>query len=108
MNAVSHIFRTPSGGIRRGERVVFWFFRAATYFVLLCGAAVFLNIVVKGSRTVFKAEAPFINTTFLTQAPESLYIFAWEGKKREMGDREFRAVKEQNPAAAKVESDSYV
>ena len=108
MNAAAHIFRTPTGGTRRGERIVFWLFRGATYFVLLCGAAVFLNIVVKGSRTVFKAEAPFINTTFLTQAPESLYIFEWEGKKREMGDREFRAFKEQNPAAAKVETESYV
>ena len=108
MSAVAHIFRTPPGGARRGERIVFWLFRGATYFVLLCGATVFLNIVIKGSHTVFKAEAPFINTTFLTQAPESLYIFEWEGKKREMGDREFRAFKEQTPAAAKVETESYV
>jgi phosphate transport system permease protein len=108
MKRTAHIFRTPAGGARRGERLVFWLFRGATYFVLLCGAVVLLNIVVKGSRTVFKAEAPFLNTTFLTEAPESLYIFEWEGKKREMGDREFRAFKEQHPAAAKVETESYV
>ena len=78
MSAPAHIFRAASGA-RRGERVVFWLFRAATWFVLICGAAVFLNIFVKGSRTVFKAEAPFINTTFLTEAPESLYLFEWQG-----------------------------
>lgn len=87
---------------------MFWLFRVATYFILICGAAVFLNIVVKGSGTVFKTEAPFINTTFLTQAPESLYIFEWEGKKRQMGDREFRAFKANNPGAEKVSTESYV
>ena len=71
MNAANHVFR-PASGARRGERAVFWLFRGATWFVLLCGAAVFLHIFVKGSRTVFQAEAPFINTTFLTEAPESL------------------------------------
>lgn len=108
MNAVTHIFRARPDAVRRWERSVFWLFRFATYFILLCGAAVFLNIVVKGSRTVFKTEAPFINTTFLTEAPESLYIFEWEGEKREMGDREFRAFKEKNPAAAQVATESYV
>jgi phosphate transport system permease protein len=87
---------------------VFWLFRLATYFVLLCGASVLLTIFVRGSRTVFTAKAPFINTTFLTEAPESLYVFEWQGKKMQMGDREFRAFKEQHPEAAKVETESYV
>ncbi len=108
MNAATHIFRPRPDAVHRWERSVFWLFRLATYFILFCGAAVFLNIVVKGSRTVFQTEAPFINTAFLTEAPESLYIFEWEGKKREMGDREFRAFKEKNPAAAQVASESYV
>jgi phosphate transport system permease protein len=103
----SNIFRTPPGA-HRVERGFMWLFRLATYFVLLCGAAVFLNILVKGSRTVFKAEAPFINTTFLTQAPESLYVFEWQGEKREMGDREFRKFKEEHPEAAKINAESYV
>ncbi|MBL9202302.1 MAG: ABC transporter permease subunit, partial [Opitutaceae bacterium] len=107
MSAAADIFRAAPGA-RRGERAVFWVFRAATWVVLLCGAAVFLNIVVKGSRTVFKAEAPFINTAFFTEAPESLYIFEWQGHKQEMGDRAFRAFKEKNPEAAKVATESYV
>jgi phosphate transport system permease protein len=108
MNPSQHVFRPRLESGHRRERMIFWLFRAATYFVLACGAAVFLNILVKGAPTVFKAEAPFINTTFLTAAPESLYVFEWEGKKMEMGDREFRAFKEQHPAAAKVKAESYV
>jgi phosphate transport system permease protein len=108
MNAADHIFRARPDAIHRMERAVFWLFRAATYFVLLCGATVLLTIFVRGSRTVFTTKAPFINTTFLTQAPESLYIFEYQGKKLEMGDREFRAFKQANPAAAKVDTESYV
>lgn len=108
MSASSHIFSSRSTTRHRAETFVVWVFRAATYLILACGAAVFLNIVYKGSGTVFKAEAPFINTTFLTQAPESLYVFQFEGRNYEMGDREFRAFKERNPAAANVNAESYV
>ena len=108
MNAAPHLFRARPDAIHRWERTVFWLFRVATYFILACGAAVFLNIVVKGSRTVFQSAPPFVNVDFLTEAPESLYIFEWEGKKMEMGDREFRAFKEAHPQAAKVNTESYV
>ena len=108
MNRATHVFVARATGLHRLESAVSWIFRGATYVILLCGAAVFLNIVLKGSRTVFTAEPPFINTTFLTEAPESLYVFEWQGQRREMGDREFRAFKEQNPAAANVEAESYV
>jgi phosphate transport system permease protein len=108
MNPPQHVFTTrPDSGQRR-ESAVFLLFRVATYFVLACGAAVFLHIFFKGAGTVFKTEAPFINTTFLTAAPESLYVFEWEGRKMEMGDREFRSFKEQHPAAASVKAESYV
>jgi phosphate transport system permease protein len=108
MNAADHLFLPRHNAARRAENATFWIFRAATYFILFCGAAVFLDIFVKGGRTVFKAEAPFINTTFLTQAPESLYVFEWQGQKREMGDREFRAFKVTHPEAAQVKTESYV
>ena len=108
MNAPSHPFRPRQAAARRVEQAIFWVFRAAAYFILLCGAAVLLDITVKGSRTVFTAEAPFLNTAFFTEAPESLYVFEWEGQKREMGDREFRAFKERHPEAAQVQAESYV
>jgi phosphate transport system permease protein len=57
------------------ERATFWLFRSATYFVLAADAAVFPTLSSRGAGTVFKTEAPFINTAFLTEAPESLYVF---------------------------------
>ena len=106
--ATTHPFQTRPSAARRSETAVFWLFRGATYFVLLCGALVFLNIFVKGSKTVFRPTAPFVNTEFFTASPESLYLFEWEGQKREMGDKEFRAFKEAHPAAANVKAESYV
>ncbi|WP_231865738.1 phosphate ABC transporter permease PstA [Cephaloticoccus primus] len=73
------------------ERSSVGLLRAATYVVLCCGLAVFGDIALKGSRTVFRAEWPFVNVEFLTQAPESLHVFEYAGESREMGDREFRA-----------------
>lgn len=103
-----HVFAPRPTSVRKWERYAFWSFRLAAYLILVAGATVFLNIVIKGSRTVFQPTAPFINVPFFTQAPESLYVFEWNGEKREMGDREFRAFKEANPAAAKVKAESYV
>ncbi|MES2692648.1 MAG: phosphate ABC transporter permease PstA [Verrucomicrobiota bacterium] len=108
MTTSRHLFTARAGGVHGTQSVAFWVFRLATYFVLLCGAAIFFHIFFKGARTVFQTEFPFVNTTFLTEAPESLYIFEFEGKKHEMGDREFRAFKQQNPAAENVKTESFV
>ncbi|MEO6568966.1 MAG: phosphate ABC transporter permease PstA [Opitutaceae bacterium] len=103
----AHIFQTQPSASRRRERAIFWLFRAATYFVLFCGAFVFAQIIWRGAGTVFQARPPFINTAFFTEAPESLYVFDWQGQKREMGFREFQAFKAQNPEAANVKTESY-
>lgn len=103
-----HAFARRSAPGRKWETFIFWTFRLAAYLILMAGATVLLNIVIKGSRTVFQPTAPFINIPFFTQAPESLYVFEWNGAKQEMGDREFRAFKEANPAAADVKAESYV
>lgn len=98
-----NVFKTRSGSLVRRENLTFWLFRLATYLVLACGFFVLGDIVVKGSRTVFQSEFPFVNTTFLFTAPESLYIFEHEGVKREMGDREYRAFRENEEATARAE-----
>ncbi len=108
MSAPSSPFAPRSRQRRLREGLVIAVFRAATYVVLLAGGGVFADILIKGSRTVFQAEAPFINTTFLFSAPESLHVFEWEGRRREMGDREFRAFREREPGAADVRAESFV
>src|SRR5204863_906894 len=85
---------------RRGrvlERITFWLFRLATYFVLIAAAIIFLDIGIKGARTVFTTKPPFINLAFLTEPPQTLYVFEFEGKKMALGDREFRDWKSQHP-----------
>ena len=94
---VTNPFAARPSRARAWETVVRWLLRLATYTVVFCGAAVFLNIVAKGSSTVFQKEAPFINTRFLFESPESLYVFQYEGKHQEMGDREFRAFRARHP-----------
>lgn len=95
-------YASKPGAPRRMEQSCFWLFRGATYFILLCGALVFGNIFYKGGKTVFRAEFPFVNTTFLTQSPETLNVFEYQGKRHEMGASEFRAFQEKEEAAAKA------
>jgi phosphate transport system permease protein len=108
MNAPAHIFRSRPTGAQRAERAVFWLFRGVTYLVLLAGLAVFGTIIVRGTDTVFQARPPFINLAFLTQAPESLHVFEFEGRRHVQGDKEHRAFVAEHPAAAAATGESYV
>ena len=83
----------PTKQSRFFERIVFWMFRLGTYFVLFCATYIFLDIGIKGGRTVFTTAAPFVNLKFLTEPPQTLYVFDYHGKKMELSDREFRAWK---------------
>src|SRR5947209_6118292 len=79
------------------ERGVFWVFRLATYFILIAAAFIFLDIGIKGGRTVFTSKAPFINLSFLSEPPQTLYVFDFEGRKMALSDREFRQWKTEHP-----------
>jgi phosphate transport system permease protein len=72
------------------ERAVFWSFRIATYLVLAAATYIFADIALKGSRTLFRTTPPFINVNFLSQSPQTLYVFDYHGTKMELSDREFR------------------
>jgi phosphate transport system permease protein len=114
-------FASRSSRGRSLEQVILGLFRAATYFVLICGAVVFADIIIKGAPTVvrgFKTTAsfPYVTNTFLFTAPESLYVFEHDGKKLEMGDKEYRSFREAEVAKAlaahqpapKFEAESYI
>jgi phosphate transport system permease protein len=81
------------------QSVAFWLFRIATYAILAAATYIFLDIGVKGSRTLFTSHAPFINIPFLTQRPQTLFVFEYEGKKYTLGDQDFRRWSEQHPNA---------
>src|SRR5437868_10846958 len=92
---------------RSFERIVFWSFRLGTYFVLLCATYIFLDIGIKGGRTVFQKSAPFVNVKFLIEPPQTLYVFDFQGKKMELSDREFREWKTTHQEDVDVTSVSY-
>lgn len=112
----THPYQSRPGIRRAAERIAFWMLRVCTYAVLACGVFVLSDVVFKGARAVFRSEFPFVNVTFFTEAPESLHVFDYEGRKVEMGDREFRAFlhRESQKAAAEnreplpIESQSFV
>ena len=89
------------------QRLMFLVFRLATYLVLACATYIFLDIGIKGSRTVFTSRAPFINLTFLTQPPQTLFVFDYNGQKMELSDREFRQWKETHNEDVQVTSIAY-
>ena len=102
------IFGRPSLA-KRLEQVVSWLLRVSTYFVLLCAAAVFLDIGLKGGAVIFRTSAPFINVPFLTESPETLNVLELNGKKVTMGDRAFREFKAGHAAELTgVHVDAYV
>jgi phosphate transport system permease protein len=101
-------FAPRPGTARAREAAVLWLFRGATYLVLLCGAFVFGKIVWHGAQTVFTTRAPFVNVAFLTEAPESLHVFEYQGKKLELGDRAFNAFKAEHSDMKDVHDESYV
>ncbi|MEY4487599.1 MAG: hypothetical protein RIQ79_107 [Verrucomicrobiota bacterium] len=121
MSTPAHPFASRPSAARTIEKTTFWGFRIATYIILFAGLAVFGDIVFKGSSTVFgsfKATGhfPYFTNTFLTEAPESRFVFKNDGVKLEMGDREYRAFREKETAAAlaagrpapKFKAESYV
>jgi phosphate transport system permease protein len=89
------------------QGLMFWTFRLATYLVLACATYIFLDIGIKGGRTVFTTRAPFINLTFLTQAPQTLFVFDYNGQKMELSDREFRQWKETHKEDVEATSIAY-
>ncbi len=79
------------------ERAIFWIFRLATYLILAAATYIFLDIGIKGGRTIFTRTAPFINVAFLSEPPQTLYVFEFQGKKMTLSDREFRQWKGEHP-----------
>jgi len=83
MEASLEIFRHKRTLSQRLEAATFWAFRLATYLVLAFTAFIVLNITIKGAPQILRPG-------FLTEAPETLYLFESEGRHLEMGDTAFR------------------
>ena len=71
-----------------------------TYLVLACTLFIFWDITKKGLPVLLESEAPFINTDFLFEMPETLVEFEdEEGKTVRMDSSDFLAFEKENPDA---------
>jgi phosphate transport system permease protein len=89
------------------QTAFFWLFRFATYAILAAATYIFVDIGIKGSQTLFTSHAPFINIPFLTQRPQTLYVFEYQGTKYTLSDSEFRAWKTQHPEEVQATTVAY-
>jgi phosphate transport system permease protein len=90
MHAPSNSFQARQSAARRIQFIGFWVCRLATYFVIFVSAWIFADIFIKGGRVVFQSTPPYVNIPFLTQRPETLYVFQKDGKEVAMGDTAYR------------------
>ena len=81
------------------EKIAFWLFRLTTYVIIAATSYIFLDIGIKGAPTVFSSTPPFVNVPFLTQKPETLFVFEYGGRKMTLGDSEFRTWQAQHPGS---------
>ncbi len=93
---------------KRRDAVVSTVLRMATYFILICAAFIFLDIIRKGAPVVFQTEFPFVNTKFFTDSPETLMTFETEdGTFYKMDFSDYSQWKRDNPEGRIVEEHSH-
>ena len=88
----SDLFRPRRTRAKTTQSVVFWIFRLSSYFIIAAASYLFLKIAYEGSITLFSSKAPFVNWSFLTDRPQTLYVFQWDDDS--LTDSQLQAVEE--------------
>jgi len=116
MNADRKLFQRKSSASMRREIVIVWLLRSSAWSIMVAGALILGTIVWKGIGTLVQPSFPFVNVSFLTEAPQTLHVFEHEGQTMELSDQEFRAYRSElaveaeskGEAPTKIDSKSYV
>jgi len=101
-------FKKKPSAASTWQTILSWAFRLATYFVLICAGAIFIDIGYKGGKEIFRSSFPFLNVEFLTEAPETLHIFEYGDENYEIGSAEYMQFKADNDPAKITNEKSYV
>jgi len=91
-STTGHLFAPRATRAKKVQSFMFWWFRLSTYFIIAAASILFLVIFYEGSLTVFQPEPPFINVSFLTDKPQTLYVFEWRAD--EFSEDQRRAVED--------------
>ncbi len=101
-------FAKKSSAVGRRDMVVSIALRIATYFILICAAYIFFDIIKKGAPTVFTTSAPFVNTDFFTESPQTLMTWETEnGDSFKMDFSDYSQWRRDNPDRKIVEENSH-
>lgn len=108
MHAPNNPYRQKITANLRFEAAVNWLLRLSAYAIVVAASCIFLTIFFKGAPTVFKTSFPFVNISFLTEFPETLHVFDYQGKTFSLGDGDYREfTKAHDIGGAKVENYVY-
>lgn len=107
MHAPANIFQKKMTPARRWNYAASIGFGVVTYFILLCAALMFLVLLWRGSSMIFQPAPPFINIRFLTQKPETLHIFEYQGKKIQLGDHDYHKFTQNIPNSEIINAKTY-
>jgi phosphate transport system permease protein len=83
--------RTPLLQRRGTEATLVWLLRLSTYCSLGIGCAIFGLVFFKGISSLLVPGFPWFDFSFFTEAPESLYVFEWNGEEQVLGASAFDA-----------------
>jgi len=101
-------FAKKATAVGRRDKAVSIVLRAGTYFILLCAAYIFIDIISKGAPTVFQSSPPFINTDFFTESPQTLMTWETEdGEYFKMDFSDYSQWRRDNPDRPIVEEHSH-
>lgn len=93
----SDLFAPRRTRAKTTQSVVFWLFRLSAYFIIIAASFIFIKIAYEGSITLFQKEFPFVNWEFLSEKPQTLFVFEAEGEELQFSDKNYRAWKAEHP-----------
>ncbi len=97
-------FLAKKGKLQFIEKGVRLLLAGCAYLIVLCAALIFFDIAHKGFPTFFKAEAPFVNTEFFTENPQTLVTFHdVDGKEYAMSSDDFEVWHKENPQITPID-----
>lgn len=97
MTSPSNPFENKKTRPKSVQKTAFWIFRVMTYSIIVAATVIFGTIFIRGGSTLLQPTFPWINTSFLTESPETLHVVKAGDQELVMGDREWRAYEAQNP-----------
>ncbi len=73
-----NLFKTSFTKAKLIQGVFFWMFRIATYLIIAAASYLFLKVAYEGSITLFQGQESFVNWRFLSESPQTLYVWEWD------------------------------